>query len=54
MKKKGVSLASNVIVYFILALLVLILLVFLFQDQLKFFLDKLGFFFNLAEGGISK
>jgi len=46
--KKGFSLATDTLVYLLIALLILIFMIFLFGGQANVFMEKLGGFFDLV------
>ncbi len=54
MNKKGFSLSIETVVYILLAILVLVAVLFLFQDQARAFFDKIEMFFGLTSGSVPK
>ena len=54
MMKKGFSLPTETIIYIIVALLVLIVLLFIFQDQAKMFFESIRKFFGFVDTNTSK
>ena len=52
--KKGFSLPTETIIYIIVALLVLIVLLFIFQDQAKMFFESIRKFFGFVDTNTSK
>jgi len=54
MKRKGFSLSIETLVYILLAILVLVALLFLFQDQFRGFFDSINRFFGFVNATVPK
>jgi hypothetical protein len=54
MRKKGFALSIETIIYFLIALIALILLLWIFQDQAENFISNIGKFFGLVNNTVPK
>jgi hypothetical protein len=54
MRTKGFAIGTETLVYIIIALIVLIFLIFIFQDQSNMFVEKIKGIFGLTDQAVTK